>query len=64
MVPAMVPDDDLVLVLTCPECEHAHSRISVRSQTILTVKCGQCQHSWSTLIATLPESVLKQLPPH
>jgi hypothetical protein len=62
----MVPpeNDDPVLSLTCPECEHANARVFVRSLTILTVKCGQCQHSWSTLIAMLPEPVLKQLPPH
>jgi transcription elongation factor Elf1 len=62
----MVPpeNDDPVLSLTCPECEHAHARVFVRSLTILTVKCGHCHHSWSTLIAMLPEPVLKQLPPH
>ena len=60
----MVPEDDPLLPLKCPECEHVQAHIFVRSQTILTLKCAHCHHSWSTLIATLPESVLKQLPPH
>lgn len=60
---SMVPEDDPLLPLKCPECEHVQAHISVRSQTILTLKCAHCRHSWSTLIAMLPESVLKQLPP-
>ena len=60
----MVPEDDRLLPLKCPECEHVHAHIFVRSQTILTLKCAHCHHSWSTLIAVLPESVLNQLPPY
>jgi hypothetical protein len=57
-------EDDPLLSLTCPECDHALAHISVRSQTILTVKCVHCRHMWSTVISMLPEHVLKRLPRH
>ena len=58
----IVPDDNPLLPLKCPECAYPHAYAAVRSQTILTVKCGYCRHTWSMLIATLPEAVLHELP--
>ena len=59
----MASDADPILPLRCPKCDHDEARLSVRSETVLTVKCLQCKHSWSTDILTLRESIRTRLLP-
>jgi uncharacterized Zn finger protein len=58
----MTSDADPILALRCPKCDHDEARLSVISETVLSVKCENCSHFWSTIISALPESIRKCIP--
>jgi len=51
---ATVSADEPLIPLTCPHCQHDAARLTVSSQTILTVTCIHCAYTWAEERDSLP----------
>jgi Zn ribbon nucleic-acid-binding protein len=54
-------DDDLVVGLHCPKCDHDGARLFIGSATVVTVKCVRCDHVWSVDTNTVAPDIRQQV---
>jgi hypothetical protein len=56
-----VPNTERPLPIECPKCQYGHSKLVVKSLTIMMVKCANCGHSWATTLDALQPDIQEKV---